>query len=184
MPDKEEWSEFITTGTQYYVAGRYAVIAGLMPVAGNLLHHAIEMCLKGALSKKAGKSLQQLRDLHHKLGPIWAEFKSQVRDPSLNQFDEVVADIDRFEDIRYPDRVLKQGALISIGTGKKPSTPMQITSSSPLPPSYVLWLGEVDHLIAKVLATASINPKFFTSSFMKPAARQYLTDQNDETTLT
>jgi hypothetical protein len=62
MSDKEG-SEFIATGTQYYVAGRYAVIAGLMPVAGNLLHHAIEMCLKGALSKKAGKSLQQLKKL-------------------------------------------------------------------------------------------------------------------------
>ena len=43
-------SEFFSAGTQYYVAGRYAVIVGLIPVAGNLLHHAVEMFLKGGLA--------------------------------------------------------------------------------------------------------------------------------------
>src|SRR2546423_12356690 len=43
---------FISTGMDYYVAGRYAVFAGLNPTAANLLHHAVEMALKGALAKK------------------------------------------------------------------------------------------------------------------------------------
>ena len=42
---------FFSSATQYYVSGRYAVFAGLTPVVGNLLHHAVEMYLKGALSK-------------------------------------------------------------------------------------------------------------------------------------
>jgi hypothetical protein len=42
---------FFSPATQYYVSARYDVFAGLNPVAGNLLHHAVEMCLKGALSK-------------------------------------------------------------------------------------------------------------------------------------
>ena len=33
---------FFDLGFQYYIGGRYAVAAGLAPVAGNLLHHAIE----------------------------------------------------------------------------------------------------------------------------------------------
>ena len=47
-----EWEEFFRTAGQYYVAGRYAAFAGFIPVTGNLLHHAIELFLKGGLSKK------------------------------------------------------------------------------------------------------------------------------------
>ena len=36
---------------------------GLNPTAGNLLHHSVEMCLKGALAKK-GKSTDDLIGLH------------------------------------------------------------------------------------------------------------------------
>jgi hypothetical protein len=38
-------------GSQYYIAGRFLTLAQTIPVAGNLLHHAIEMCLKGALTQ-------------------------------------------------------------------------------------------------------------------------------------
>src|SRR6202043_1798471 len=41
---------------QYYTIGRYSVLAGVNPVAGNLLHHAIEMFLKGALAVNAASS--------------------------------------------------------------------------------------------------------------------------------
>lgn len=41
---------FFGFGFQYYLAGRYAVAAQLLPVAANLLHHAIEMLLRGASS--------------------------------------------------------------------------------------------------------------------------------------
>jgi hypothetical protein len=39
--------EFFKTGCQYYLAGRYAAFAGLNPVTGNLLRHAVENFLKG-----------------------------------------------------------------------------------------------------------------------------------------
>jgi hypothetical protein len=35
--------EFMRLGTQYYIAARYVAWAGLLPVSGNLYHHAIEM---------------------------------------------------------------------------------------------------------------------------------------------
>jgi hypothetical protein len=72
---------FFQNACQYYVAGRYAAFAALNPVAGNLLHHAIEHFLKGGLSKT--KSLAELKRLGHSLPKIWAAFKTQVNDPVL-----------------------------------------------------------------------------------------------------
>ena len=40
---------FFDSAMQYYVAGRGAFFAKLTPVAANLLHHAVEMFLKGAI---------------------------------------------------------------------------------------------------------------------------------------
>ena len=54
----------ISSAIDCYAVGRYAVFAGLNPTAGNLLHHAVEMCLKGALAKK-GKSPDDL--IRHRL---------------------------------------------------------------------------------------------------------------------
>jgi hypothetical protein len=41
---------FYTMGLQYYLAGRFGALHWLTPVAGNLLHHAVEMLLKGKLA--------------------------------------------------------------------------------------------------------------------------------------
>jgi hypothetical protein len=49
---QDAYAAFFDRSIQYYAAGRFAFHSGLTPVAGNLLHHAVEMCLKGALSKK------------------------------------------------------------------------------------------------------------------------------------
>ena len=57
-----EWDEFFATAGQYYVVGRFAAFAGLIPITGNLLHHAVEMFLKGGLSKN-GSSLVKMTAL-------------------------------------------------------------------------------------------------------------------------
>jgi hypothetical protein len=101
--------EFFRYGCQYYVAGRYGVFAGLIPVAANLHHHAIEMLLKGALSKKM--TLEELKNkLGHKLEKTWDEFKAVANDSSLARFDQVIAELNKFEEIRYPDKLLQSGA--------------------------------------------------------------------------
>ena len=46
--DEREW--FFRFGLQYLVAGRFSASSGLSPVGANLLHHALEMLLKGYLS--------------------------------------------------------------------------------------------------------------------------------------
>src|SRR4051794_31681926 len=109
MPNENVIHEFFRYGCQYYVAGRYGVFASLIPVAANFHHHAIEMLLKGALSQ--GMTLKEMKDkLGHKLVRCWEEFKEQAGDPSLNRFDRVIQELNKFEDIRYPDKLLELGA--------------------------------------------------------------------------
>src|SRR5256885_6561596 len=109
QPVEDAIHTFFQCGSQYYVAGRWGMFAGLMPVAGNLHHHAIEMLLKGALSKTM--SLEDLRfKLGHGLPKIWKRFKKQTNDASLGAFDKVIKELSKFEDIRYPDKLIAQGA--------------------------------------------------------------------------
>jgi hypothetical protein len=56
---------FFSAACGYYVAARFAAFAHLNPVAGNLFHHAIEMYLKGGLSKT--KSIRKLEKFKHSI---------------------------------------------------------------------------------------------------------------------
>jgi len=56
---------FAQLAFQYYVAGREAAILQLIPVLGNLLHHADKMSLKAAIASR--NSLAQLKRLRHNL---------------------------------------------------------------------------------------------------------------------
>jgi hypothetical protein len=67
---------FLGSAIHYYVTGRFAVFARFNPTAANLLHHAVEMSLKGALAKR-GMNLCDLRDLNHNLPKIWRVFQSE-----------------------------------------------------------------------------------------------------------
>jgi hypothetical protein len=63
------------------------------------------MYLKGALLKRKTKTLGELKhQLGHSLPKCWDAFKAQVNDPGLNRFDAVVAEIHKYEELRYPDR--------------------------------------------------------------------------------
>jgi HEPN domain-containing protein len=160
---------FISAGMHYYVAGRYAVFAGLNPTAANLLHHAVEMALKGALAKK-GMDLKALKGLSHDLPRIWREFTAQYGIDG-STFDGVIAELQKFETVRYPDEIIKQGLTSSIGRGK------------PSPPSghmtHALWLGEIDELVDKVFTVGSISHKAFVSCVPTPEARDYMIKENE-----
>jgi hypothetical protein len=91
---------------------RRRALARLNPVAGNLFHHAIEMYLKGALSET--NSIRELKKFRHKLPSLWTAFKDQTNDIALNQFDATIEDLDRYEEIRYPDAILASGMASTI----------------------------------------------------------------------
>ena len=161
---------FISAGMHYYVAGRYAVFAGLNPTAANLLHHAVEMALKGALAKK-GMDLKALKGLSHDLPRIWREFTAQYGIDG-STFDGVIAELQKFESVRYPDEIVKQGLKSEIGRGKPTGLPSGDTT-------HALWLGEIDALMDKVFTVGSISHKAFVSCLPMPEARDYLIKENE-----
>jgi hypothetical protein len=84
-------------------------------VCGNLYHHALEMFLKAGLSRRHSlKSLASKKNSGHKLIDIWNAFKADFPSPELLRFDTTIADIDDFEEIRYPDKIFKNGAQMMI----------------------------------------------------------------------
>jgi hypothetical protein len=165
---------FFSSGLEYYIGGRSAVRAGLNPLAGNLLHHAIEMCLKGSISK----TLEELKKLGHNLPKIWKEFKKQIKDPALDQFDPLINQLHRFDDIRYPDSVLATDTASRVSFGPpSPAVADARTDPGGREPTYQLWLGEIDELLIKICAASSMDPKYLLSG-LNEVAMQSLTEEN------
>ncbi len=81
---------FLVLGSQYYAHARYSVQFFYLPVSGTLFHHAIEMLLKGYLSKKM--TLAELKSAGHSLVVLWELFKTEVTDLSLVRFDGTISD--------------------------------------------------------------------------------------------
>jgi hypothetical protein len=167
--------QFFRYGCQYYVAGRYGVYAAFMPVAANLHHHAIEMLLKGMLAGLI--SANDMKKLGHKLNAIWEVFKAMVDKPSLTQFDAAIEELNKFEDIRYPDRLLATGASMMFDITKAGATQSHVTGVSE--PQFKLCLEEIDELIADIFRFSRRNPDVYLKMTMARAdARQYLQRDN------
>jgi hypothetical protein len=62
LPEGEDrlQSMYFERALNYHIAARYAVVARLAPVSGNLAHHAIEFYLKGALIKELDQAARRL----------------------------------------------------------------------------------------------------------------------------
>jgi hypothetical protein len=158
-------------GLNYYIAGRGAAMAGLMPIAGNLLHHAVEMLIKADLSKSVPLNRLKAKEFGHKLPVLWDAFKPNHPAENLGVFDELIHDLDRFERIRYPDAIMREGAAIAIGWGTvKPAVKTLI---GPTAPEYFLYISEIDSLVARMFLVCNINPKFYFAG-IHPEARRFL----------
>ena len=166
MTTPDVTGQFFDLGTQYYVVGRYSVFAQRNPVAANILHHAVEMLLKGALAKT--KSLKQLERFKHDLPRIWRRFKTQFAAHPLNQFDAVIAELHRFESLRYPDKVLREG-MESRFDITRAGAAMAGTPIGGTVPTYVLCLEDIDLLVAEIFRLASRNTSAYLPRFPESA---------------
>ncbi len=170
MPSGREEEELLRVGLQYYLAARSAALAGSMPVTGNLYHHAVEMLLKAGLSRK-----YSLHDLHnmfwHDLPKIWHTFKNDFPVSSLEQFDTTITTLDKWEDIRYPEKLLKQGARMSFDWGDAPPPP-QSPQPGQSPPPYKVNGTEIDNLVITIFEVLPRDPSLFTND--SPHLRQIL----------
>ena len=164
---------YFNAATQYYVVGRYAVFSGLTPVAGNLLHHAVEMALKGHLASSL--SVSDLKDYKHSLSRLWRIFRKSLPTADLKKYDTMVARLDQFETIRYPEHIAKHGMLVQHDAAK-----VRHRSKAKLPrpvPRYDLRLQDVDALFDAIFEYSSVNPKFFISG-LNSIARKFLVEDN------
>jgi hypothetical protein len=161
---------FFSAACGYYIAARFAAFARLNPLAGNLFHHAIEMYLKGALSKT--KSIRQLEKFRHKLPSLWKAFKDQTN-IALNQFDTTIADLHRYEDIRYPDAILASGMASTIDIVK---SNLPTRYEGPPVSEYRICLQEIDELVDAIFSGARRNPAaYFQRS---DPTREFLIKEN------
>jgi hypothetical protein len=174
MPDDSR-SRYFSLAVQYYIAGRFAVHAGLNPVAGNLLHHAIELALKGGLARST--SSEDLKKYEHSLNRLWRDFKLGVNDPRFHRLDRIVSELDQFEAIRYPEHI-EHGMFASIAPFRREQ---DVKESARLPspvPRYKLYLPEIDELLDAVFVGASVNPAFFKGEAFKSEAKDFLSRDN------
>lgn len=156
------WELAIRYGLQYYVAGRFATANRFTPICANLLHHAVELLLKACLSyddsittiEKYGRK----NVYGHDILLLWYAFKKRRPNPVPAEFDTIVAALHAFEDIRYPEELIRSGALITIS----PLTeePTQANGQGP-ESSYNLSLPPIDRLVGLLFKASNANPQTF-----------------------
>ncbi len=173
MSEREQLNYF-DLGTQYYIAARYSAFAGFLPVSGNLFHHAIEMFLKGHLASKRGS--EDLKRLGHQLRELWKHFKLEISDESLDRYDTIVAELDKFESIRYPDNIVKKGMSASIAIKRQQFFIDNVTPELSVA-IYTIVVEEIDGLVEMIFRKSSVNPKFYTNR-LRTEAREYLQREN------
>lgn len=167
--------EYFRSATHYYVAARYAAKADFETVSGNLFHHAVEMYLKGHLCVNYTKS--DLKKWGHNLKRIWKIFKEDVADGSLCRFDKTISRLNKFENIRYPDKVSEVGMRASFQFGRNVPQPKMITQTM-REPGYELNIGEIDEITKTIFERSGVNPLNLTNPFNRHAST-YLKLCND-----
>jgi hypothetical protein len=156
--DERARVEFFRLGVDYYVAGRFAAFSRLFPVAANLLHHAIEMFLKGALV--CSVDLDALKGIGHDLRALWSEFKKHhPSSTESDSFDEAIGELHRFERLRYPDVATVEGMELTFDVFRE----NRVEASSPGKSlsRYSLVLQDVDALVKFMFQNQGVNPRFY-----------------------
>jgi HEPN domain-containing protein len=163
-------SEYLQTAFHFYIAARFATINSLTPVAGYLAHHAIEMFLKAGLVEATSDKERIL--LTYDLPGIWRQYKQLRANPELDKFDRTINDLDRFDSVRNPDRLIRYEMIMQVGFGRdtSPTKPTELR--------YQLALEELDELVKLIFQTSGIDAASLVLSVVQPDALRYLNERN------
>ena len=160
---------------QYYVTGRYAVAAQFSPISASLLHHAVELLLKACLSR--GDSADVIRQYGsrnrgygHRLATLWTEFTRRNPDVGMGQYATVIEALDHFEDIRYPETLVQDGGMITIGMYEV-EPPVGTPQNDR---TYMLMLPQIDRLVAQLFQATGLNHEAFRQMLQREHANTYL----------
>ena len=178
QPHPGAFEHFYKIALEYYIGGRAALLRGNRLTTGNFFHHAVEMLLKGQLSKTIPlEDLKNPRKFGHKLPKLWIAFKGLFPTDNLTEFDTMIDELEKFEKIRYPDEMLAHGAGIGLGFGR--GKPITSTTPGRTEPLYQTGMGDVDAFFARLFPLSRLNPKAYFG-FLSPQGRQLLTEGNGE----
>jgi hypothetical protein len=150
--------QFAQLAGQYYAVGRFAALTHCIPVAGNLIHHAVEMFIKCALIRTS--SLGDLKALGHRLPILWSRFQAVHSQVRCSHLDSAVAEIERFERLRYPDSVVAEGMQVSMTIYRAHFARLP---DGPQPP-YHLVLEDVDEIASVAMRASGLSSSSFNPS--------------------
>jgi hypothetical protein len=163
--------EFSRLAAQYHATGRFAAITGCIPVAGNLLHHALEMYLKCTLIRSM--PLAELKALGHRLPALWDAFCALHPEVASSTLLASLQELDKLEQLRYPN--------VAVQSGYQMSMTVQRAHFGQLPPGpqppYHLVLEDVDQIASVAAQYSGLEPSVFSSS-LRPDALHYLLIHN------
>jgi hypothetical protein len=173
----EDPYHFLDLAFGYYMTGRFAVVNGLY-VAPNLIHHAVELLIKFTLlkdepaSQRSAATAQLGQRYGHRLNALWDRYKQHVAPTNLSQFDQVIADLARWENVRYGGFPVGTSVAKSLGLVRAPGRTSRPTDI------YVLGLEGVDDLITAMFQASGINPPFVGKSYAHTALREWYERDN------
>jgi hypothetical protein len=159
------WEQAIRYGLDYYVSGRFATAHHFNPVSANILHHGVEMMLKACLARN--DTLEEIRkygakgSYGHDIEELWRAFRNRQDTPPADEFDAIIRGLHAFEDIRYPERLVRDGATISIGIFETDGPGIRRLDGRPLRPTYELQLPRIDRLMRLLFEASGANPDAF-----------------------
>jgi hypothetical protein len=189
------WNDYADLSLQHYVCGRFAGNAGLLPLCGNLVHHAIELQLKCGLIKAGaipgGANLRltvrlRLAVQHllakvqlsspppdnasiflkkrygHSLRKLWRDFKQYHPTEDLSAFDRLLKELDRWEDIRYPQR----GIAIHVQALSAQRTPTPTGTAMKGIRTFTMNAQDIDEFAQRLWKLMSVDPNAFMKSRM------------------
>jgi hypothetical protein len=161
---KGYWDHAIRYGLEYYVSGRFATAHGFISVNANILHHGVELLLKACLAKD--DPIEKIRlygnpkkGYYHDIVQLWQEFKLRQKVPPPVEFDAIVEGLHEFEHIRYPEFLIRDGAMIRIDIFDVENLPDE--NPGMREKQYALKLPQIDRLMGLLFAASGANPPAF-----------------------
>jgi len=163
--------ELVPLAVQHYVAGRMLALQLQTHVAGNILHHAVELFIKAELARVV--SIDELKNKYrHNLKKLWRKYATMHTD-SPGGFLDTVTDLDAFEEIRYPsaekESIAHHYSLFKDSAGRRMGAPG----------AYSLTLESIDELVAFIASKPTLRNSYaFNVAQLPPFSRAVLLDNN------
>lgn len=161
---------YFKMGNQYYVSGRFSGRAGFLPVYGNLLHHALELFIKGALLRSGDDRERKT----HNIKKLWSDIKRRVEKPDLAEFDQCIRELQKFENIRYPVEQAKEigfrWSKEDRNKGKQPWGEM---------PRYEVSMTQIDELVSAIYDASGIPLTLIGAQMFPGLAKEHYQYRND-----